>query len=666
MTSNTSTDNILKADWEKTGQQKLIQILTTSDLKKLNKIKKRINKTLEEKKKLSQNLILKYGRDLLCEKEIRELIGKKYGIKNKDIPTRWHPGSSTVKKFIDIIEFPEEFSGIKEDLKNPDYEFLKKEPIRELQDFQKEIVHKSLKELTIKKGTRFMISLPTGAGKTTTAIKGALDYTMNLEDNEPNNIIWLAHTEELCEQAYNSFKNEIETRVNNKKGIYLFRFWKKYLETNIDNLLSIGMNENLPFIIVCTPLKTHNFISNNPELESFLSEKTSLVIIDEAHRTGATTYREIINTLSNKNDSISFIGLTATPYRMEYNNKKQEVETKNLTDLFNKNLIFPKETLGDNLNSIKSKLQNRGYLSKPIKISIDMDEKISINLSEYTHTENFIQIDRKLQKLVDKDKRRKDILNFIRKQHFNNNSKFLYFGPSKKDVREISVMLRKAGYLANYIVDETRLSTRRKIIEDFSSGKIQFLCNCEILTTGFDEPKIDHIIMARPTISQVLYEQMIGRGLRGELFGGTKTCKILTCEDINFPTGHEFYQFWRDTKSATNEIWNFETLLIRSLVFMIYKDKYIKKEEIRELEKIYSSVLNKNPEDGVIQKEFHSIGEWMDDYDDQLYYLSKKMTNMEKEILMKNCQRISRCDGHIHEEETHFLQSICSIINYLN
>ena len=318
-----------------------------------------------------------------------------------------------MKNFIDIIEFPEEFSGIKEDLQKPDYEFLKTERIRELQDFQKEIVDKSLKELKIKKGNRFMISLPTGAGKTITVIKTALDHIMNLKDNESNNIIWLAHTEELCEQAYNSFKNEIETRANNKKGIYLFRFWKKYLESNVDNLLSLGVNESLPFIIICTPLKTYNFISENPDLELFFSNKTSLVIIDEAHRTGAKTYRNIIDALFKRNNLISFIGLTATPYRMEYNNKNLEVETKILTDLFNNNLIIPRKTLGENLISIKSKLQDKGYLSKPIKISIDMDERISINLAESTHTENFIQIDRKLQKFVDKDKRRKNILNFI-------------------------------------------------------------------------------------------------------------------------------------------------------------------------------------------------------------------------------------------------------------
>ena len=506
--------------------------------------------------------------------------------------------------------------------------------------------------------------MPTGAGKTTTAIKGALDYIMNLKKDEVNNIIWFAHTEELCEQAYSSFKNEIEIRNDNKRGIYLFRFWKKYLESNIDNLLSIGINENLPFITICTPLKTYNLISGNSDLESFFSQKTALVIIDEAHRTGAKTYKNIIDALSKKNQSISFIGLTATPYRMEYNNKNPEVETKSLTSLFNSNLIIPKKTLGDNLIKIKSELQNRGYLSKPIKIPIDMDKKTSISLAECIHAENFIKTDRRLQGFVDNNRRRRNILHFIKKQQFDNNSKILYFGPSKRDVKEMSVMLRKAGYLSDYIISETRTSTRRKVIENFSLGKIQFLCNCEILTTGFDEPKIDHVIMARPTISQVLYEQMIGRGLRGELFGGTKTCKILICEDIKFPTGYEFYQFWKDDQRIKSKTWSFEILLIRSLVFMIYKDEYIAEEEIQELEEIYSSVINKNPKDGVIQKEIYSIGQWMDDYEDQLHSLSKNMTDKEKKILAENCKRISKCDGHIDEKESYFLQKICSIMNH--
>jgi superfamily II DNA or RNA helicase len=57
-----------------------------------------------------------------------------------------------------------------------------------------------------------------------------------------------------------------------------------------------------------------------------------------------------------------------------------------------------------------------------------------------------------------------------------------------------------------------------------------------VLTTGFDAPQVTHVIMARPTVSQVMYEQMLGRGLRGPKFGGTENCVVVDCED-NYPGG---------------------------------------------------------------------------------------------------------------------------------
>jgi len=69
------------------------------------------------------------------------------------------------------------------------------------------------------------------------------------------------------------------------------------------------------------------------------------------------------------------------------------------------------------------------------------------------------------------------------------------------------------------------------VIDRFKRAEIRVLCNCEVLTTGFDAPKVSHVVMARPTVSGVLYEQMVGRGLRGRAFGGTDTCVILDCQD---------------------------------------------------------------------------------------------------------------------------------------
>ncbi|HUK88839.1 MAG TPA: helicase-related protein, partial [Blastocatellia bacterium] len=71
----------------------------------------------------------------------------------------------------------------------------------------------------------------------------------------------------------------------------------------------------------------------------------------------------------------------------------------------------------------------------------------------------------------------------------------------------------------------------RRMISEFKRGQYKVLCNCEVLTTGFDAPKVTHVVVARPTVSGVLYEQMIGRGLRGPQFGGTKQCVIVNCRD---------------------------------------------------------------------------------------------------------------------------------------
>ena len=73
--------------------------------------------------------------------------------------------------------------------------------------------------------------------------------------------------------------------------------------------------------------------------------------------------------------------------------------------------------------------------------------------------------------------------------------------------------------------------------------------------TGFDAPKTTHVVVARPTVSQVLFEQMIGRGLRGPEFGGTDECVIIYCVD-DFPYGQPklaydaYLQHWDTGKAA--------------------------------------------------------------------------------------------------------------------
>jgi superfamily II DNA or RNA helicase len=66
---------------------------------------------------------------------------------------------------------------------------------------------------------------------------------------------------------------------------------------------------------------------------------------------------------------------------------------------------------------------------------------------------------------------------------------------------------------------------------DSTVGEIRVLCNHTVLSTGFDAPKTDMILISRAVFSPVRYMQMVGRGLRGEKNGGKARCRIVTVLD---------------------------------------------------------------------------------------------------------------------------------------
>jgi superfamily II DNA or RNA helicase len=81
------------------------------------------------------------------------------------------------------------------------------------------------------------------------------------------------------------------------------------------------------------------------------------------------------------------------------------------------------------------------------------------------------------------------------------------------------------------MVDTTRYQQRKKIVRDFRNGDIKIIFNYGVLSTGFDAPGTDAILIARPTTSPVLYSQMLGRGLRGPKFKGKEECLLIDIKD---------------------------------------------------------------------------------------------------------------------------------------
>lgn len=90
----------------------------------------------------------------------------------------------------------------------------------------------------------------------------------------------------------------------------------------------------------------------------------------------------------------------------------------------------------------------------------------------------------------------------------------LVFTPTVATAHGTAEAFRSAGITSAVVSGETPREERRRIFDDFRTGKVTVLCNCMVLTEGFDAPWASCAVIARPTRSRPLYAQMVGRVLR--------------------------------------------------------------------------------------------------------------------------------------------------------
>ena len=536
------TSQIFSNSWENAAVDRLRELLSHEELETLlgNLIytvrKARIEMSGEDrrgtKSELAAALVIQHGIDLFYNGEIRKLISKKCSVK---FLKRWHPGKATAIGFAKSVGFPTEFAGLPTDETQPDFEYLEgRIDLRPLQVFQREVQDR-LVEVLRKTGERAIVTLPTGAGKTRVAVDSIRDWLTEHWEGDSKGIgktvLWLAHTEELCEQAYECFKQvwQASTAVC---PLWLFRFWGGYTHNLTAHKETLANIRSHPSILISTPQRIVNLLneklSGSKTLLADLKETIGLVLIDEAHRAAAPTYKAILSEFTQK-AGITVIGLTATPFRGQFASNP-EAGVRELRALF-KQIIEPRKTLGDDA---RGKLQEDGFLAKPkwetVKTRTLLKAPEIPDIDNIT-VEDIDRIDHALKIRADNPNRRMVILSHILPLCAQQDSLILYFGPSVLDAECMAFLLRQKGIAAAFVSGSTRDVTRRRIVNDFKNQNVKVLCNCEVLTTGFDAPKVTHVVMARPTVSQVLYEQMLGRGLRGPKFGGTESCSIIDCED---------------------------------------------------------------------------------------------------------------------------------------
>src|SRR5262249_10382624 len=109
--------------------------------------------------------------------------------------------------------------------------------------------------------------------------------------------------------------------------------------------------------------------------------------------------------------------------------------------------------------------------------------------------------------------------------------KALCFTPTVEAAYAIAETFQEAGIAAEALDATTPREARRAILHRLHTGETQVVCNCAVLTEGFDEPSIACVIMARPTQSRPFYIQMLGRGLR--TYPGKQDCVVLDVVGIS-------------------------------------------------------------------------------------------------------------------------------------
>lgn len=484
------------------------------------------------KPSLAAILVARHGEDLLAQSDLRARIARAAGI---EPVARWHPGKGTAIAFAREAGFPTAFAGTASDRAADDTEWLRGHvALPALADFQEEVLQTASEKLERARWPRAIITLPTGAGKTRTAV----EYTVRLHQqrllNTPCTTLWVAHTAELLEQAIESFR-QVWSHASGVPELRLARRFGGHgrgAEADAEILAAAGREHQL---IVATPQRLLNDIERwralgDERLEDWLAS-VELVVIDEAHRAAAPQYQRVIALFEaaageERGDEPRILGLTATPFRNEYLRDYPELGTKELWTLF-RQIAAPTRTLGEDP---RTTLQARRILARPEEERIDTGETLTVRRADAgpdVGSESIEAIDKALAELADDGRRRGLVFEHLLPLARDPANRVIYFGPTVDDAEIVSVLLRAQGVPTGFVSGSTRAPQRRRTIDQFRRGELRVLCNCEVLTTGFDAPQVTHVVIARPTVSHVLFEQMVGRGLRGPQFGGTETCRVL-------------------------------------------------------------------------------------------------------------------------------------------
>ena len=369
-----------------------------------------------------------------------------------------------------------------------------------------------------------VLALPTGGGKTFTAIR----FLCQAPLSDGYRILWLAHTHHLLEQAFFEFEDGVSLIAEPQRELVV-----RVVSATPGHFPVHQIAASDDVVISTLQTMSNAYTRQHPALERFLDETDGklFVIFDEAHHAPAPSYRKLVLSLRDRCCEMYLLGLTATP---TYTQKAKRAWLPK---------VFPQKIIHQ---VAPQKLMASGILAKPVleqaktNFTPDFDER------EY---QKWVGTNRDLpEKVIDSLAQNRHRNAFVAAYYANNRERFgktIIFADRWFQCEAISEFLReehnvRTGTIYSHVdADPGSADARNKrkadenaiVLADFRADKIDVLINVRMLTEGTDVPKVKTVFLTRPTTSQILLTQMVGRALRGPEFGGTPEANIVSFID---------------------------------------------------------------------------------------------------------------------------------------
>lgn len=325
------------------------------------------------------------------------------------------------------------------------------------------------------------IVLPTGAGKTvvfSALVREWRHDTQYTKTTQGQRVMILAHRDELVDQAIAKLR-AVMPGVNVGKV--------KADDDDIDADVIVASVQTLAY-------------QSRREAVSLTSQRlygpVGLIITDECHHAAAASYRKIYDAFP---DALR-LGVTATMARGD---------GRGLGSVWD-DVVFQRSVLW---------MISKGYLTDVRTKRVDLKalDMGSVSVSRGDWAAGDLG-----RALMDAEA---DTAIARAYQEHAGDRQGIVFTPTVETAIAACEALNSAGIPANQINGDTPPDRRRRIYDRYRTGKLQVLVNCMVLTEGFDMPQASAVVIARPTQSETLYAQMVGRGLRPH--PGKADCLVL-------------------------------------------------------------------------------------------------------------------------------------------